>query len=103
METWDFIFYEDTIKAQMPVIGQVHLSPAKRQNTSEQARPPKASSSTKAGTKGLIGVSPWRARPRTSLSRYIKGKDGIEKGGAPRGRTPDRDDARGTASGKGGE
>jgi len=66
METWDFIFYEDTIKAQMPVKGQVYRMPAKRQNTSEKASPPKASRSTKGGTKGLIGVSPWIARPQAS-------------------------------------
>jgi hypothetical protein len=103
METWDFLFYNDTIKAQMPIIGQVHLFPARHQNITIQTRPPKASRSTKAGTKGLIGVSPWRARPQASEARQQKHNEGIEKGGALRGRTPARDAARGEALQKGGE
>jgi hypothetical protein len=89
MKTQDFSFFRGAITAYKPDKGQSCPLPAKRQDICEQCRPPELSRVTKHRTKG----------------RSIKDRTGTKDGGAPleSGSTPGRPDARGEASGQGGE
>jgi hypothetical protein len=68
METWDFIFYGETIKAQKPVKGQLRLFPATKKSTSDLSKPPKPITSRKGEDMGLVAAL-YRASNQASTSK----------------------------------
>jgi hypothetical protein len=56
METWDFIFYGEEIKAKRPFTGQLRLFHAKKKSTSDLSKPPKPIKSQKRETMGLVAA-----------------------------------------------
>jgi len=63
METRDFIFYGENIKAKKPFKGQLCLLSAKKKNRSDLSIPPKPIKSQKGEAKGLVAAL-YRVGPR---------------------------------------
>jgi hypothetical protein len=80
METRDFMFYGETIKAKKPFKGNLCLLSTKKKSTSGLSKPPKPIKSKKGETKGLVAAL-HRASDQVSPSQYtsnlIASKGGV--------------------------
>ena len=83
METRDFSFYGEPARAQRPAMGKMRPWSAKLKVSADASRTSGALRSPETRTKGLIGASPWMARPQASP---VPCMDEREQGGAPRER-----------------
>jgi len=79
METRDFIFYGETIKAHKLFKGHLCQLPAIKKRTSDLSKPPKPIKSQKDETKGLVAAL-HRASNQASPGQY-PGKMLAAKGG----------------------
>ena len=79
METRDFIFYGENIKAKKPFKGHLCLFSVKKKSSSGLSKPPKPIKSQKGETKGLVAAL-YRARNQASPGQ-LTGKMFASKGG----------------------
>lgn len=80
METRDFIFYEETIKAKKPFKGHLCLFPAKKKSASDLGKPTKLIISQKVQNKGLVAAlyrASNQASPGQCPGKMIPAKGGV--------------------------
>ncbi len=80
METWDFIFYGESIKAQRPYKGHLCLFPAKKKDNPDLSIPPKPIKSRKGENKGLVAAlyrASNQASPSECTSKMFASKGGV--------------------------